>query len=436
VGALAAYGIFNSVKAEDYRKKLDAQYNRAFFDLVGHVNDTQDYLLKAMVSSTAPQMTKMMEQACRSAVLADTCLNQLPIDQGVLNSVSKYLVQVSDVTYSLSAQGAKGTGISPDQYKMLNDLFGYSEDLTGGLNDMANTLYGGTFNWADLEKKSGKMFVDDGNMSGLDDINTITEAFHDYPSLIYDGPFSDHMTSVEPKGLPAETITPEEGAEKIKNIFTAKGSIKVDYTGQNDDQPVKTFSYSVEVEEGKKSTANIDLTQQGGLIYWMLWNRDVGDATINIEQAKQESIKFMDSLGMENMKDSYYVINDGIATINYCYYEDNILFYPDMVKIEIALDNGEVLGFESRSYITNHTARDIKPAVISKDDAQNVLNPNIDIISSQETYIPTEYATEIHAYEFHGKINGRDFLIYINADNGEEEQILILIEDDNGSLTV
>ena len=42
--------------------------------------------------------------------------------------------------------------------------------------------------------------------------------------------------------------------------------------------------------------------------------------------------------------------------------------------------------------------------------------------------IPTEWQTEILCYEFKGKVNDKEFLVYINAENGREEDILIITD--------
>ena len=49
--------------------------------------------------------------------------------------------------------------------------------------------------------------------------------------------------------------------------------------------------------------------------------------------------------------------------------------------------------------------------------------------------IPTEWKTEKFCYEFKGKIEDMDFIAYINAENGEEEDILIVTNTPNGTLT-
>jgi len=50
--------------------------------------------------------------------------------------------------------------------------------------------------------------------------------------------------------------------------------------------------------------------------------------------------------------------------------------------------------------------------------------------------IPTNYKKELFCYEFKGKLNNNDFIIYINAETGEEEDILMIVNTPNGVLTM
>ena len=110
--------------------------------------------------------------------------------------------------------------------------------------------------------------------------------------------------------------------------------------------------------------------------------------------------------------------------------------YPDLIKLKIALDNGKILGMETSGYLNNHTIRDISGAKISKEDAKKNLNKNLDIQSEKLAVIPTEWKTEILCYEFKGKIEDKEYLVYINASTGEEQDILIITNTPNGVLTM
>ena len=60
----------------------------------------------------------------------------------------------------------------------------------------------------------------------------------------------------------------------------------------------------------------------------------------------------------------------------------------------------------------------------------------MEIESEGLAIIPTEWKTEILCYEFKGKVDGREFLVYINSENGKEEDILIIKNTPNGTLTM
>ena len=66
---------------------------------------------------------------------------------------------------------------------------------------------------------------------------------------------------------------------------------------------------------------------------------------------------------------------------------------------------------------------------------QKNLNKNLEIKSEGLAVIPTEWKTEILCWEFKGTVDETDFLVYINAETGKEEDILVIVNTPNGTLT-
>ena len=108
-------------------------------------------------------------------------------------------------------------------------------------------------------------------------------------------------------------------------------------------------------------------------------NRNIGEKKLSVEEAKEATSKFLENLGVKDMQDSYYTHDDGTATINYIYKKDDVVFYPDMVKVKVALDNGEVVGYEAKNYLNNHTERkDLEPK-ISEAEALKEVSPRVKV---------------------------------------------------------
>ena len=62
------------------------------------------------------------------------------------------------------------------------------------------------------------------------------------------------------------------------------------------------------------------------------------------------------------------------------------------------------------------------------------INKKLEINNERLAIIPTEWKTELLCYEFKGTVNDKQFLVYINAESGREEDILIIRDTGNGIL--
>ena len=195
--------------------------------------------------------------------------------------------------------------------------------------------------------------------------------------------------------------------------------------------------YNFEVSfSDKKEVFSLSITKKGCKLYLMVGDKNVKEEKLSIDDAKKRGIEFLEKLGITNMKDTYYQKSEKIAIINYAAVQDGVVLYPDLIKIKVALDDGMILGVESQGYIFNHIKRDNLKPIQTEEKARSVINKNVEILSSDIALIPTEYNTEILTYEFKGRIDNRDFLIYINANTLKEEKVLLVIDSKNGILTM
>ena len=166
-------------------------------------------------------------------------------------------------------------------------------------------------------------------------------------------------------------------------------------------------------------------------------NREISSENVKEEDAINIGKEFLKNREYDNMKETYYLKENGTITINYAYMQKEVVMYPDLIKVKIALDNGEVLGIEATNYLNSHNEnRNLKTPKITKEQALELVNPKLEIISTDMAIIPTEWNTEIQCWEIKGKTSENDFIVYINVETGEEEDILMIIDTPNGTLTM
>lgn len=426
--------LFTYKKQREYRQASENSYNLAFFELVDYVDSVEVYLAKSLVSNSPEHGAETLTYVWREANLAQSYLSRLPINSSELENTAKFLNQVSDYSYSLSRKNIDDKELTQEELDNLKQLHEYSVELKNTLNQLSNDLNSGRISWGELTKKASPVFAQEVSNISKDSFSNLEENFHEYAGLIYDGAFSEHMTNPERRGLVGDDIDEETAKNKVEEFFGKDVIKEIQSNGLTQNTNIPCFDFTVTKNDG--NNAWISISQKGGHVVLANSTKDVQAEVITQEQADEIGQKFLDSRGIHNMKPTYYLKQNGIVTINYAYVQDGVTVYPDLVKLKVALDNGEILGMETSGYLNSHTQRTFATPKVSQDEARKKINKNLEIISESMAMIPTEYQTEILCWEFKGNVDDRQFLVYINVETGKEEDVLVILETPDGTLTM
>ena len=440
VTVIAVLGLYTYKRERQFRQTAENNYNMAFFELVSYVENVETYLAKSLISSTPEHGAETLTHVWREANLAQSYLARLPMGSQELANTSKFLNQVSDYSFSLSRKNINNQNLTEDDFNNLKELHTYSVDLENTLNQLSADINDGRIKWGELTNKGSSIFLTQVSNISKDSFDNLEENFHEYSGLIYDGAFSEHMTSVEKKGLTGEEISEEE-AKKIATDFIGNDRVgEINSNGVSEDTDIPSYDFSIKAKNDKKEIIAVSVSKKGGHIIFMNYNRNVEAESISQERADEIGKNFLNSKGFPNMKETYYLKQNGVVTINYAYNQKStngdVVVYPDLIKVKVALDNGEILGIETTGYLNSHYERNIPVAKITKEKAKENLNKSLQIESEGMAIIPTKFKTEILCWEFKGKVDDTEFLVYINVQTGAEEDILVIKNTPNGTLTM
>lgn len=422
-------GYYAYTLREKYINSRLNTYNQALVNVVNYVNSVENYLAKASISTSPEYSTEALTQIWRDANLAGVYLAQIPLEQEALAKTSRFLNQVGDYSYSLSQKTMANEELSADDLENLHTLHKYSLELETSLNQISDEVSMGTISWNSLENTN--QFAQ--AVSTVNVFGTIDGNLNDYEGLIYDGAYSDHVEKIDKKGLTGEDCSEDEAREKVREFFGAQTIEEISSNGFIENAKIPCYDFFVKLTGDKN--ASISVSKKGAHIIESSVNRNVESENISIEEAAERGKTFLDEHDFKYMRETYYLKDQNILTVNFAYDEDGTVVYPDLIKVKIALDNGEVLGIETYGYLNSHTTRKLPFPEISIDEAREKINPNLEIISEGTAIIPTEWKTEVYCYEFKGKIDEKEFLVYINTETGEEEDILVILNTPGGILT-
>lgn len=420
------FGYYSYFLTTEGKTKDENGYNYSFIELVNNVNNVENYLAKAMISKDSKHSTDTLTKIWADSNLAVNFIKNIPFNSHGSDKTIKFLNQVSDYCFTLSRKTLRGEELNDEDFENLKKLYDYSSNLKNILNQISFDLNNETISWEDLKDDKKLNDVEE----NINVFSSIESNFDDYEGLIYDGAYSDYISLDEKKGLTGDDISEEDAIKRVKKIFGENTKAKMIGTQNGDIE-----SYNIEVQD-EKSKFEVQMSKKGGWIVEVIKDKEVGEEKISDDEAIQKGKEYLEKLGYDSMKETYFLKESNIVTINYAYEENEILIYPDLIKVKVALDDGEILGMEALGYLNSHTDRNFSQNIISSDEAKQKLNDKIEIEKERLVVIPLENKTERYCYEFKGKIEEKQFLIYINAETGAEEEILILLETPGGTLTI
>ena len=418
------------------KDKLDTSlannYDRAFFELSDYVSDIDVLLTKAQLAGTPAQLASISNEIFMQAAEAKSCFGELPQQDVNLEKTAKFLSQVGDYTYVLSQNMINGQEISQEEYTTLAKLNDYASELSRSLGEIEARIYKGeiSFNTAYGTNIITRALAAE---DILGDLENVEKAFEGYPSLIYDGPFSEHIENAESVMLKdADEVSKKQALKKAKEFIGEKAD-GLEFETEMNNTAIECYVFSKNTD---KEQLSVTVTKKGGYILYFIDNRDVREMNYNKDSATAVAYDYLVNHGFTDMKSSYFEITDNTATINFAYSQNGIKMYPDLIKVRVALDTGEVTGIECKGYLMNHKDRGVMSATISEEEAKANISTNLSVNAVSLSVVPKDSLREVLCYEFHGTYKDKNFIIYVNAENGREEEILLLLESETGVLTV
>lgn len=414
-----------------YEQALGMSYARAFSALADSV-EKMDTSLEKSVYVTSPELiAQLCTEIYGEARTAQQAVGELPYGNVELEQTAAFVAKVGDYAQAVGRSAPRNGGYSGDELDNLKALRRLTADLAAQLDELEAQLNEGNLTLDDAETVERRIaaLTEGEKVTAGSSYESFEGDFPELPTLVYDGPFSDHLQSRKRAVLETEREVSQPEAKQAAAEFFGVSAQQLEASGSVEGEiPCWCFDMGSEF--------SVSMTKQGGYVLQFTNGREVGKAALSHEDGVKAAKRYLTNHDITDMKESYFIDQGNRLTVNFASVQEGVVCYPDLIKVEVALDDGEVIGFESEGYLTNHTQRTVVPA-IEQETARKQVSEELHVISSQLALIPTEGKNEVLCWEFRCENgDGRNYLAYINAETGEEQQLLILLEDESGTLTV
>lgn len=409
-----------------YRTQLENVYQRAFFELTSNVNDLEIKLSKLMISNSNTQVQKNLNALSKQTDNTQSNLSQLPASHNTINKTMRFVNQLGDYSAYLSNKVAAGGSLSEENYEVISGLYGVNKNISNELRAMMT----------EITEEIKRMYRTGNNNNNIDPLSNgfdnIQETSVDYPKMIYDGPFSDSVLDAEIK-MDGEEVTKEQAEEKLQEYLSGFDISEVKFTNEVEG---KIAAYNFDVKYNSGNTAFVQISKIGGRAILIDNNRPLDNYTLEVDQCVEKAEEFAVSLGYDNMTSVWASDYNGQVYVNLAPEVDGVIYYPDLVKVIVARDNGEILGLETMTYFANHKERSLEDAALTVQQARAKVSSKIEIVSEKLVLIPIAGNKETLAYEFAGEWNDLKYFIFIDASTGDELDVFRVIDSEQGTFMV
>ncbi len=404
---------------DGYGNRLRYSYMRSLSDLCDSLSNIDIELKKSAYVTTPTQFCNIAAEVYREAGTAMSALASLPLTEGDLSPLFKFVSQVGDYSLTIAKQSIAGAAPTEAERENFYKLSQIAEHLSAGVEEMRIRYEDGSKMFLEISGEQEEI------MPSLSDIQ---DSIDSYPTLIYDGPYSSHILSRESQMLKkAKTVTEEEALQNAAYALSCTVD-KLTLSGEE--------TGTLEAYRFGGNEYEISVTKKGGYVVYFRKYSTPKEQTFSYEQAVDVAKRWLSDYTQDSFETSYYFVDEGVCTVNFAYKEGRTVCYTDLIKVGVALDTGEVVLYEANGYLMNHTARTIKTPQKTVEEARTVVSKELAIENEKQVLIPSPGGREIQCYEFLCK-NAADeeILVYINSDTLMEEQVYMVIKTDGGTLT-
>ena len=414
----------NAAQSADNRAlnmRLSMERQRDMTDVVSAMADIEVNLQKLLIASGASQSVNLLSETALLAQHVENGLSRLPLSHEAAAGAMKFAGQMGDYVMTLAAQVSGGGMLTTSDETQIEQLLSACQGLNAHLSRVSEQLYTEPMGEIDLYADA----------SGDWPEAAITgESGMDYPSLIYDGPFSDGRTAGTPRGLTGGRITREqarEAAARYAGTTADRVTDAADSGGQ-----FEAFGFSAQTDRGAVS---VQVTGQGGHLLWMMPEEAAFESRVGREKCLRAAKLYLADMGFGEMEQCFVQEYDGMIVANFASIQDGVLLYPDQVKVQVSRETGTVVGAECSQYLMNHETRGNLSPALTVSQAQQTLSSRLRVQDARLCVIPTDGGEKL-CWEFRGDFAGAAYYAYVDARTGEAERILRVAQTEDGETAI
>ena len=313
--AATAFGVVTKQKLDGDDQYIAANYRHAFAEVVSSVTDMDTALQKSLLVTSPSMAGAVCTEIYGKALLAKMALGVMPYSANDMERTTGFISRVGDYAYALSRKSAKGEGFSQEEKDNLRSLSESTTMLAQNLNSLQNDMGSGLVSIDQYAKTVAEQDKSEEELLPQtlgDGLSSVEQEFPETPTLIYDGPFSEHIEGQKPLMLEGLNDIDDDAGRRAAAKFIGIRAEQIYPTGELNADIV---SLCYEAKSNNEVT-RVTVSKKGGIAYQVVSSRLVGRSMMSAKEALDAAKRFLERKGYTNMRESYYMIDNNTLTAN------------------------------------------------------------------------------------------------------------------------
>ncbi|EIT86570.1 Putative metallopeptidase YpeB [Fictibacillus macauensis ZFHKF-1] len=405
-------------------------YQRAFHELNYNMDALHDKIGETLAMNSKKQLSPALVHVWRLTSEAHNNVGQLPLALLPFNKTEAFLNDIGEFSYRVSVRDLEKKPLTSKEHQTLSKLYHNAENIQNELRRTEAIAAKKKLKWSDVQVALAKKDQPSDNTI-IDGFKTVDKSSEGYS----DTDFGPEVTSINNaskrsfRHLKGKEISKQEAIARAVTFFQLKKNVKISVKASGKGSVYKAYSLTI-YNPDTKATTYMDVTKKGGYPLWVLQDRSVAKAKLSLNDAEKEAAQFL----KKHMKQKLLPVSsqqyDNIAVFTFVGQQKGVRIYPEHVTVKVALDNGDIMGYQGTDFLVAHHHRNIPKEKISEAQARKKLSKKFHVKETHRAIVINDIKQEVSCYEFIGTLGQETYVIYLSTEDGSEELVKKLKESE------
>ncbi len=423
VVAVGYWGYSEHRVKQGLQNRAESQYQRAFHELSWHVDTISGQLAQLLISGARERDVLGLATVSRQVFAAQANLGSLPLALVPLSKTEKFLSDTGEVSFAFLNKTAQGdVALEEADEEIIEQLYQRSLVLKGDLSELAAAVLNKKLSWTEVEVVAlrGNKDLEDNTI--INGFQLMEKKMEEYQEINLGDDFS--KTKPDRKKVEGEKEIDPQEAEEIARKWWFLEDVgqrgKLTYEGTGD---IPTYGIEFLSSTNEANPIYIDVSKLDGSVVWCMRDKSTGEAKIALAEGEEKCREFLEKRGFQDTVLVETEREDSSAIYTFVPCQGDVLLYPEQLKIELALDDGEVVGYEGSFYYMYHQERELPEPVLSKEEVRAMVSPHLEVEVVRPALIVNYWGKEVLTWEVRGSYQEEKFAVFYNAETGKEEEV-------------